>query len=393
MDNISKYTITYGGWYQRTTLHLSEIYYFFSQGKSALSLKSSKLEILYQKLNLAKVKRKAGYLEYIWALTNDDIEIRYYEDGLYVLELHGEDIQKAKSKLKNYFENAFEPAVNYIFSLGAPTPKILADIKTEHPFVIGVISDDPNNFKVDKAEFGEVYATIQSEGICVFKTQNDIFVAANRGSYKMVEDINEMQIFFREFKDQLQKYLEIHRILWEKITKVKELKEIKGDEVQKIRMRLDSYSKTVTLITRRINQMGSYVDTRASVAKFLKVESHLMNLFQYKFEVLTNTLDYIKEIWAMTKEYLDSGIKIIVELQNKSTDVGLRSLRLVTTFGALAGTISYISANRIPQITSQAVIFFVILLILTIVLDKIVVFVYKRVKYKIEFGKDVVRIK
>ena len=36
--------------------------------------------------------------------------------------------------------------------------------------------------------------------------------------------IMEMEIFFREFKDQLQKYLNIHRKVWEEISDIKERK-------------------------------------------------------------------------------------------------------------------------------------------------------------------------
>ena len=38
--------VTFGGWYQRTTLHLTEIYDFFKYGTSRLSLSKGKLKIL-----------------------------------------------------------------------------------------------------------------------------------------------------------------------------------------------------------------------------------------------------------------------------------------------------------------------------------------------------------
>ncbi|MBN2016276.1 hypothetical protein JW766_05610 [Candidatus Dojkabacteria bacterium] len=387
-----KYTITYGGWYQRTTIHLSEIYLFLAKGRSYLKLSRSKLERFHRELKIKDVKREAGHLEYVQAVTSEGIEIRYYEDGLYVLELDASDIERACKTLEDYFQNFFEPAINYIFSLGAPTPKILANIKTVHPFVIGVRSDQHKNYVIDRKRFGEIYSQITSNDITVYKTPEYIFVVASKGRYKQVSDLNEMQIFFREFKDHLEKYLQIHRALWEEIAFIKKMKNIKGIDIPKVRAKLDSYSKTVTLISRRINQMGSYVRTRASIAKYINIREDLSTLFQYKFETLTNTLDYIKEIWAMTREYLDSAIGIIVELQSQTTDTGLKSLRLVTTFGALAGTISYISANRVPELTAESVLFFVGLLVGAILLDRIVVFVYQRVKYKMKFGKDVVKI-
>ena len=116
-----EFVVTFGGWYQRTTLHLTEIYDFFAHGISRLELSKDKLKNFREELEVEKVIREVGYLEYVKVLTKNDIEIRYYEDGLYVLGLVTDNIDKASSKLTKYFEGKFEPAIGYIFSLGAPT--------------------------------------------------------------------------------------------------------------------------------------------------------------------------------------------------------------------------------------------------------------------------------
>lgn len=393
MNERGKYTITYGGWYQRTTIHLSEIYYFLALGKSNLKLSEQKLQEYHKALNLAAVTREAGYLEYVKAITKEGVEIRYYEDGLYVLELKSNDIISARNILKDYYNKYFEPAVGYIFSLGAPTPKILANIKTIHPVVIGLSERGHDKFIVEANKFGAIYSKIVAKDVSVYKTPEYIFVVSEKSNSELVRELNEMQIFFREFKDHLEKYLDIHRTVWEDIAEIKRKREIRGNEIGKIRLKLDSYQKTVTLISRRINQMGTYGHTRASIAKNLEIEEYMLILFQYKFEVLSNTLDYIKEIWAMTQEYLDSAIKMIVELQSKSTDTGLKSLRLITTLGVVSGTIGYVSANRLPIFNFSSLVYGVILLTVTWVTDQIIIAVYKRVKYRFDTSKDVVKFK
>jgi hypothetical protein len=70
---------------------------------------------------------------------------------------------------------------------------------------------------------------------------------------KLVREIIESQIFFREFKSQLHRYLAIHRILWEKIRTIKERGEIKGSEVDSLRNELSVYQKTINLIGARID--------------------------------------------------------------------------------------------------------------------------------------------
>ncbi|TSC82857.1 MAG: Uncharacterized protein G01um101420_39 [Parcubacteria group bacterium Gr01-1014_20] len=383
------FKITLGGWYQRTTLHLSEIYNLFESGKSHLDLSKETLEKYRQGLNLTSVTREAGYLEFLKALTKDGIEIRYYEDGLYVLETSSKNLKQGQEFLKDYFENHFSPAVSYIFSLGAPTPKILANIKTVHPTVINSTSKNPDQYSIDSKTFGAVYQKISSENIVVYKTPSYIFVVSKPGLETKVADIVEMQVFFREFKDQLEKYLNIHRTLWEEISNIKERKSVKGDEVEILRGKLDSYQKTISLIGNRINQMGTYVRTRSSIAKGMEIEEHLTKLFQFKFEVLSDTLDYIKELWKMTGDYLASAIQNIVEIKNQSTARGIQSLQLITSLGVISGIIGYLSRNELPKITSLGAFYFLIIVAATWLVNYLITKIYTSKKYKIRFGERV----
>lgn len=377
-------TVSYGGWYQRTTLHLSEIYDFLAFEKSSLELSEKTLATLHERLNIAKVTREVGYLEYVKVVTTSNIEIRYYEDGLYIFDLQTENINKARKKLERYYTNAFEPAIRYIFSLGAPTPKILADIKTVHPIVVAVTYQKHEKFIIDEERYGYVYSSITSKDMTVYKTPKFIFVVSGRERVTQLKDIVEMQIFFREFKDQLQRYLDIHRTIWEEIDNIRDKKSIKGNEVTEIRMKLDSYKKTVTLISSRINQMGTYVKTRASLARDLQIENYLVALFQYKFEVLSNTLEYIKELWKMTTEYLNSAVQIIVELQDRKTNVGLNSLRFVTALGVIAGFSRY---TTLPDIKPEGLIYFAGLLLVTFFADRALLLIYRSRKYQVNFAK------
>ncbi|MBU0976303.1 MAG: hypothetical protein ABIE03_01300 [Patescibacteria group bacterium] len=390
-DQKELFTITYGGWYQRTTIHLTEIYDFLKFCKIRLKLSMSILKSYHTNLKLKQVTREVGYLEYIQAETEEGIVIKYYEDGLYILKLESEDIAKGKKILKNYYEKFFEPAIKYIFSLGAPIPKILADITSVHPTVISQQSEDPSDFDIESDLYGEVYSKISSKEMTVYKTPEYIFALADKTKFEMLDDIVGMQIFFREFKDQLEKYIDIHRIVWEEIDKIKDKKSIKGKEVEKVRFKLEMYNKTVNLITHRINQMGTYVTTRASISKSLEIENYLVNLFQYKFEVLSNTLEYIKEIWAMTNSYLQSAIQIVVEIQDKTTDASIKSLRLVTALGVVAGLGRYLFQEEFPKVTIEGLGYFVILILFTWLLDMLIVWIYRQIKYKLRFVKGVSR--
>ena len=378
--------VTYGGWYQRTTLHLSEIYEFFFSGKSSIDgLNPEQLSRLYQQLDLASVSRETSYLEYVQAKTKQGISVRYYEDGLYILQITASEVSDASDILQDYFEKQFGPAISYLFSKGAPTPKVLANIKTSHSTVIGLISANPAKEKIDENVYGQIYSQITSAQITVYKTPNHIFVAATDKYNQVVADIIEVQIFFREFKDQLEKYLQIHRRIWEEISAIKEQKSIPGSQIRHIRSQLDGYQKTINLISNRINQMGTYISTRASIAKQLDLEDYLKTLFQYKFETLADTLGYIKEIWSMTKEYLASAIQIMVEVENQSLNTSLRSLQILTSIGVVSGVLGLLARQEWLKVTSYGFLYFLILIAISWLVNAIISLVFARLKYRLKF--------
>lgn len=386
MVSDKKYKIYYGGWYQRTTLHLSEIYDFLKRGSSKLNLDQGKLTFLYEGLNLTNVKRENEYLEFVSAENDGGISVKYFEDGLYLLSTESSDVEKSKKKLEDFFEMYLGPAISYIFSLGAPTPKVLANMKNIHPLVIVLENKDHSNYKVDTSIFGEVYSTFKSDKFSVYKTPNYIIIPAVKSEINKISSLVEMQIFFREFKDQLEKYLNIHRSIWEEISQIKEMGSIKGKDIIKNRMKLDSYDRSINLISNRINQMSTYIKTRQSISKELGIEGHLSKVFDYKFETLMNTLTYIKEIWAMTKDYVKNAISVLSDIENQSLNNSIKSLQIITSIGVVSGIFGYISKTDLPKITKQGWEYLVILLTTTFAINLLISAYYKNIKYKIKIS-------
>ncbi len=382
------FTIVYGGWYQRTTLHLSEIYDFLALGISTLPLDQTMLKKNRAKLQLSQVTRETGELEYVRAQTKSGIEIRYYEDGLYILELVSEDVVGAQTILQEYFDHSLNPAIGYIFSLGAPTPKVLANIKTTHPIVCATTDRLPATYEINEKKFGRVYQKLDIDNVSVFKTETHIFIITAPESSESTRELIELQIFFREFKDQLGKYLSIHRSLWENIARLKERKQLKAGEAAAIRGELDRYQVTVDLITSRMNQMGSYVKTRASISRRLHLDAHLTTLFQYKFEVLLDTLEYIKELWSMTVAYLRTAIDVVVDIQNQGTKVSIQSLTAITTFGVLANIIVFMTRTQdILKFNAWSFVAVCSLAICAFAIDRIFRWISKNKNYKLKFSE------
>ena len=384
--------ITFGGWYQRTSLHLTEVYDFLSKCESRLPLSKEKLKEFHKNLNLKFSVKETGNLDFVKAETKNGIEIKYYEDGLYILEISpkgvsfGEktkNIESSINLLKDYFEKNFNPAINYLFSLGAPIPKILSEIKEPHQIVITKFDEKHSEFDVPK-KFGKVYNKTSSKEVSVYKTSDYLFVIGSSDE-KALASIVEMQIFFREFKAQLHRYLSMHREIWEEISEIKERKFVRGKEIEFYRVQLEIYKKTIDLINNRINQMPSYARTRASLAKTLDIEKQLVELFQYKFEDLFNTHIYVKEIWSMTKEYVNSAISVLVEIANKANVSGIRSIQILASIGVFVGIISYLTKETLPKFSKIGLFYFLILIGAVILIDSLIKFFAKNKKYELKF--------
>lgn len=376
-------TIYLGYWYQRTTLHLSEIYDFLKYGTSPLDLNKHKLKELQDKLDIESIELKMDVFEYIHCTAAHGITIKVYEDGLIVLAKDHIDIKKDSTVLTSYFEEQFTPAISYIFSLGAPVPRELAGVKsTPSLFVVtqGATKDSVSNLltELDEARYFE----IKSEGVDFYRGHRYSIVNVT-ASFKETEHLIEMQIFFKEFKSQLHHYLNLHRTIWEKIAEIKEQKSIKGKQVTQLRNELESYKKTVELIEGRLNQMGLYIGSRENRIKMLGLEQTLNDILQFRYENLKETLSYVKSIWTMTKQYIDSAIQLFNEVNTLATRNSITALTVITTLGVVNMLISLSGTKELPQLTSTGLYYLFLLVLLTWVINKIVTLVFRFARYKL----------
>lgn len=371
-----------GGWFQRTTLHLTEIYDFLNSGHSELDFVPEKLKTLREDLGLENITRHNWFLEYISARSRLDVGVRIYEDGLVVLEKEESgNLTKDFESLEGYYDGHLSPAISYLFSKGAPVPKELAQMKTLLPFILVVKKATPEEVKDFFIGLGlETYSDIETTHVTVYKSSKVIVIVSQLHEEKLRKLVEE-QIFFREFKSQLHRYLNIHRLVWEEIAAIKEREKIPGNQVRELRRKLDDYQKTIKLIESRTNQMAAYLHTRAKIASGEGIDKFLDQVFTYKYESLEDTLSYIKELWKMTDNYLDSAIRMFTEIQAESTKTSISSLQLITTLGVVATIITYLGRDKLPNVTLPGLAFFVALVILTATLNAIVSIYFSRKSY------------
>jgi hypothetical protein len=335
-------------------------------------------------LDLESSERVTLEFEYIEFRTRNGVGGKIYEDGLMIISTSDvSDTTKAKESLSLYYENSLSKGVSYLFSKGAPIPKELANIPTVLPYMFIVSGESDEDVTSTFFENGErLHSKVVGKKTSIWKG-GATMVLQNPTSEKASMIVVETQIFFREFKVQLERYLSIHRSLWEKIKVILESNKIKGTDIEPLRTELQGYQKTVNLIEARINQMPAYVKTRQKLT-VLEGDEGLVSITSLRFEDLLDTHEYIKHLWSMTKNYLQSALDMLTSLQAESTKTSISSLQLVTTIGVISGLVAYLGKDNFPPVTKFGIFYFVLLLFVTWSINSMISYIFKRRMYTVK---------
>jgi hypothetical protein len=378
-----------GGWFQRTSLHLSELYDFLAEGSSPLELDPAKLKRLQRALDIQSVEMKVADLQYIHVHTNQGIVYKIFEDGLILLERDSSGLETVQADIKTltgYYEKQLAKAYGYLFSLGAPVPKELANIKTVYPYFV-VLRDAPHDavMQLLKEFKQEKYFEVKQDSYDIFRGNKLYLINARTEPLANIGRFVEEQIFIREFKGQMHRYLNLHRIIWENIAEVKERGTIRGREIGGLRDQIEGYAKTINLIDARINQMGAYIGTRETIMQNDEQIKNFLPVLEYKYATLDNTLDYVKEIWVMTKNYVVSAVSVFSDLQAAATQKSVENLTVVTSMGVGATLIGLFTTDQIPNITGFGVGYFFALAAIGYTSSKLIKWFYARKTYTISY--------
>lgn len=384
-----------GGWFQRTMLQLSEIYDFLRDGTSQLKLNSNKLQQLQKNLGIGKIDYEVRGMEYIRFSTSYGINVKIFEDGLIVLD--NESVSENTlfsdiTKVTDYYEKNLSTAINYLFSLGAPVPKELANIENVYPYfiVLNQATKEDISALMSQTE-KQKYFEFDNPKFDVIRGNKYYFINNKTQSLDAIERYIEEQIFIREFKGQLHRYLNLHRIIWERIADVKENANVKGSKIVEFRSKIDGYAKTINLIDGRINQMNTYITTREKIAKNDKELTEFLEVSGYRYETLKDTLIYIQHLWKMTKNYVDQAKSLFDNLSQDVTKNSLDNLTIVTSMGVGASLIGLFTESA-PSFTIFGVIYFFALAIIGYSVNKIMNHIARRKNYHIsdiEYDKNI----
>lgn len=379
-------SIYIGGWFQRTMLQLSEVYDFLRNGESQLKLNKKKLADLRKNLSIGSIEYGVAGEEFVSFTTSERLKIKIFEDGLITVSSENvseETLFSDIEHLKDYYEKQLSPAINYLFSLGAPVPKELANIENIFPYFV-VCNNATREDIADLLSRTErqKYFEFDNKNYSVIRGDKYYFINNKKVNKTNIERYIEEQVFIREFKGQLHRYLNLHRIIWEKIDYVKDRSKVRGRDVVKFSTKLESYAKTVTLIDGRIRQMSTYISTRERIARQDKDLEEFLAISGFRYETLRDTLEYIKDLWDMTRAYVASAQKLFDGIKEDITSSSINSLTIVTSMSAGAAILDLFTGSE-PTFTTFGFVYFFILAFIGWIATKILRYVAERRKYEI----------
>ena len=133
--------------------------------------------------------------------------------------------------------------------------------------------------------------------------------------------------------------------------------------------------------------MDTYISTRSKIVKGNKVLTELEGDLQFKYDTLSDTLDYIKDLWGTTQNYVSSAEKLFEDLSSESTEASVNNLAIITSMGVGATLIGLFVQPEIPELSWLGVVYFFTLASIGFVVNKIIKYIYRRRNYTISDTK------
>ncbi len=342
-------SIYIGGWFQRTMLQLSEIYDFLRDGSSQAGLDRDKLFSLRDNLHIESIEFGVANEEFVAFTAEDKIRVKIFEDGL--MTVSSTDVSEPTmfddiERVRSYYENHLSPAMNYLFSMGAPVFKELTRVDNLYPYFIicdNATEDDLSEL-LAKTEH-QKYFEFEGKNYSVLRGDKYYFINNKKSSPENIERYIEEQVFIREFKGQLHRYLNLHRAIWSKIDAIKNQPYVNERDILAAETKLERYYKTALLIEGRLEQMEPYVKIREAGMKDDEELGEFLAISGFRHAALIGTLTYMRSLWKTTRRYIKSAMKLLERANRERLINSCRSLTvaavllvIISALGLIFGT-------------------------------------------------------
>jgi len=368
-------SIYIGGWFQRTMLQLSEIYDFLRDGSSQAGLDKNQLSNLRNDLHIESIEYGVANEEFITFYTSDHIQAKIFEDGLMTVcshEVSEDTMIEDTNRVRDYYINRLLPALNYLFSMGAPVFKELSRVDNLYPYFIvcNHASEDQLANLLVKTEH-QKYFEFEGKNYSVLRGDKYYFINNKKASFENIERYIEERVFIREFKGQLHRYLNLHRAIWGKIDRIKKQTYVNSQEILQAETELERYEKTALLIEGRLEQMAPYVTIREAGMKDDAELNEFLAISGFRHAALIGTLDYMRTLWGTTQKYIDTATRLLERAEREKVISSCRSLILLVCLLVIVAVLGLIFGTGL-KFSIDTIIYAALLIIALVVSCKAV---------------------
>ncbi|HTM68906.1 MAG TPA: hypothetical protein VL426_06440 [Candidatus Binatia bacterium] len=325
-----------GTWSQRTNLHLQEVYRFLKYAKGVDNLDETRVKALREAVRPSDVQFRNASINSLRAACGP-FTVSVTEDGVVLMSSEETDLARAREALVQFHEKAYEPAMHYLFSRGAPMPKEIAAIEKDGDFLTVVRDAGDADVREVFEAFGDRYHSHAStEGIRVF-TGHRIEIV-DIGRMELTEEETEGfvrdLVFFKEFERQMYAYVRLHRVIWDELSSIRDARSLRYADFPSVRADIMRFEMTLGVVRARIAQMDDILGERRS-GEPKGVTQILASLGMLDFGSLHASRRYVSHLWDMTDDYADDTLSLLETLYQENTQRELNALKFITLITAV----------------------------------------------------------
>lgn len=334
-----------GSWYPRMLSHLEELHRFLNDGTSYFSIDSKELKRLWKNLSPEQVKKYQIHGHHVLTSRISKYDFESRENGLTIVSLSNPDTKNINKEMNEIRDMAFKkifPSLNYLYSKGAPIPKIFAAMKSVMPYVI--ISTKANKKEI-LSFFEKRKEIIEKEFIGkkvdIYYSQTAVLIIGDLDTARAL--VKECIYYIHDSQNQFHRILNMHRFIWEEIKTIKSSKIIKYYDLTKIRDLIMEIESEVVFFKSRINQIENVLKNQTKRMEELVKEEPECLIYSYmldSFKILVESGEYIKNLWEMTNNYLSGVGNLVTSVYQESSDKQIKNLQFIFIISAIASILT-----------------------------------------------------
>lgn len=329
-----------GSWFPRTKMHLKEYFAFLETGKSHLPIPKDELEKAREVLSPEEVLYVGGRFDEVVAKMRG-YAVRYTEDGLLLVSKEVHALASDVIDIRSFYDDRIAKALGAIYGIGTPAVMHRIPHVGMRPIVLIVSSASQDDIDGLFAELTDVphFVARGNEATAHFG-ENHIVIEDFGTSEAQMDLLVRMYVLFREYEHKLRHYLDLHRTIWESIADFRGQETLATKDLPAIRDRLLDYRRDLAVTRGRLGQMESYLAARRSAVDATGQTDWLGTLEAYRFDKVQSATAYMKELWEMLDEYIESTVAITGLLYQENLQKEINFQQFIFLVSAVAGTLT-----------------------------------------------------